>query len=105
MAHLPCARPRTPRSCFRRQIKQVAFAMLLVAVSNYGCAKPVFCVGKNPTVASPGAGVARGHGARKKQECGMRIGGERPPKKTKGIPSARRRRVGAGTRKLPQTIG
>ncbi len=26
------ARPRTPRSCFRRQIKPVAFAMLLVAV-------------------------------------------------------------------------
>jgi len=28
------ARPRTPRSCFRRQIKQAAFAMLLVAVSD-----------------------------------------------------------------------
>src|SRR6266446_9001077 len=26
-------RPRTPRSCFRCQTKQVAFAMLLVAVS------------------------------------------------------------------------
>ena len=28
------ARPRTPRSCFRRRIKQAAFALLLVAVSN-----------------------------------------------------------------------
>src|SRR5882762_4763423 len=27
------ARPRTPRSCFRCQIKQAAFALLLVAVS------------------------------------------------------------------------
>src|SRR5713101_6381174 len=61
------ARPRTPRSCFRRQIKQVAFALLLVAVSKHLLLRGILfeAVARDITVAtiqSPQrAGLAMSH--------------------------------------------